>query len=327
MGIFPWPEISAEFRGADLLLGNGFSLRLHQSFHYDSLFDRFLANCDAAQADRFRQFGTSNFEAILESLQAAARVNAIFGIASDPLALATEALKQGLLTTVSQNHPLAIELNRDHLTAMSEAFDFFGDIFALSYDALLYHIIMITLDRRRLNAVVRPYNDYFWAQHDGEFLEFMNYQHLRHYKHIYYLHGALFIFRLGSSTVKLKRTDQTELLTLIEQKIGAGYIPLFVSEGSSEDKQLAISRSEYLQHANFHLQHGTNSLVIYGASLSRPDLHIVKAIRDTLRQIAFSIRVGEKTADELRAEMFRQREKLPEHAARFFDSSTLFAVG
>src|ERR1051326_642658 len=208
LGIYPWRAISAEFRGAGLLLGNGFSSKLNALFQYNSLFDRFLINCAPQDADRFRQFGTSNFELILESLLGTIKVDGIFAIPSEAVRLAVDMLKQGLITTVGQHHPRAIDLNPDLLLRMSEAFDDFGDIFALSYDALIYHIIMNSLDRHRDNNAIRPYNDYFWAHYNDEFLEFMDYQNYPRYKHVYYLHGAVFIFRIGANTEDKDRTVQ-----------------------------------------------------------------------------------------------------------------------
>jgi len=326
ISIVAWADIANDFRGADLLLGNGFSLYLNELFRYDSLFERFLANCTQAEADTFRQFQTTNFEYILESLMNASKVNTIYGIGNQPIHEAAEKLKEGLITTVSQNHPRAADLNRAHLTRISEIFDLFSDIFTLSYDALLYHVIMISLDRSRLNNNVRPYSDYFWGPYDDQFLQFMTSQNIQRYKRIYYLHGALFIFRLVATTVKIRRTNDTELLELIENQIHEGNVPLFVSEGTSEDKQFAISRSEYLQFANNHLKRCLNRLVVYGASLSRPDAHIVEAIRTPQRRIAISVRVGDKSEDNLRAEIIEHRRRFPNQGLYFFDSTTLFVL-
>ena len=37
-----WDEIKEDFQGADILLGNGFSINLSPSFNYTSLFETFL---------------------------------------------------------------------------------------------------------------------------------------------------------------------------------------------------------------------------------------------------------------------------------------------
>lgn len=326
IGIVPWPDISREFREADLLLGNGFSLMLNELFRYDSLFERFLSNCSQPEADAFRRFGSANFEYILESLQTALRVDEIFGINNQPISDAANRLKEGLIATVSQNHPRSSDLNRAHLTTVSELFDHFMDIYTLSYDALLYHIIMITLDRHRFNNAVRPYSDYFWEPFNEEFLQFMTSQNIAKYKRVYYLHGALFIFRLAATTFKIRRTDHTELLELIENQIQVGNIPLFVSEGTSEEKLFAISRSEYLHFAHEYLKRCSNRLVVFGASLSRPDNHIVQAIRKPERRIAISIRVGEQSLDDLRREMTEHTRKFPNQGLYFFNSSTFLAL-
>jgi hypothetical protein len=286
-----------------------------------------LGNCTPAEAETFRRFETTNFEAILESCLTATRINAIFGMPSDPINAAAIRLKEGLVTTVGQNHPRSADLNREQLNRVSEILDPFGDVFALSYDALLYHVIMISLDRYQQDNSIRPYSDYFWGEYDDQFLRFMRSQDYRRYKLIYYLHGALFIFfRRDSVTVKIRRSDGTELLELIEEQINLGNIPLFVSEGTPEDKRDAISRSEYLRFAYSHLKNRTNRLVVYGSSLSRPDGHIVDAIRNQQRHLALSIHVGEKTEEALRTEIAACHRKLPNQPLYFYDSNTLFVL-
>lgn len=80
----------------------------------------------------------------------------------------------------------------------------------------------------------------------------MTYQGIAKYKHAYYLHGALFIFpelEPGQRERKLRRTDDSELLDVIDKFIRSGQLPLFVSEGSSSQKLRAIGHSLYLRFA------------------------------------------------------------------------------
>jgi hypothetical protein len=79
LGIQNWAELRKQFEGSNLLLGNGFSLNIASSFHYESLFKKFLEKCPPEYACKFIEFKTHNFEKILEKLINAKEVNIIFG--------------------------------------------------------------------------------------------------------------------------------------------------------------------------------------------------------------------------------------------------------
>jgi hypothetical protein len=233
-------------------------------------------------------------------------------------------LKDGIITVIRDNHPRFQDIPQDRLRLIAEQLDFFNDIFTLNYDLYLYHIIMKCLDRHKHNEVVRPYQDYFWGESDDPFMAFTGYQNISIYKHVYYLHGALFLFRQAHQDVKLKR-DSIELITLVGQTIQGGLMPLFVSEGSSDDKLDTISQSPYLRFAIEHFKDAENPLVIFGASLSDPDKHIIAALNQHKRKIAMSIFIDDKSEDALKTVIRSLKHQLSRHDVQFFDSSTLFS--
>ncbi len=73
--IEPWENVKERFRGADLLLGNGFSINISSTFSYQSLFNEFLKTCYPREKEIFAKFNTTNFEDIMKSLGDAATVN------------------------------------------------------------------------------------------------------------------------------------------------------------------------------------------------------------------------------------------------------------
>jgi hypothetical protein len=92
LGVVRWEEISNDFKQADLLLGNNFSLNFSQLFNYDSLFENFLRGFAPDEAKVFRRFETTNFEHIQEQLLDAKKVNKIFGLPTQPIDAATRRL-------------------------------------------------------------------------------------------------------------------------------------------------------------------------------------------------------------------------------------------
>jgi hypothetical protein len=324
LGVLPWSAVSQNFTAADLLLGNGFSLLFSDALRYDSLFDLFSANCTPQQATVFQAFGTTNFESILAELASAKLVNGILQLPTAPVDAASDTLRHGLVQAVQGRHPKHSDLDAARIHDVSHQLDAFGDIFTLNYDCLLYHILMVTKDRHAADWRVRPYNDYFWNRIDREYLQFMDFQKIKKYKHVYYIHGALFIFRTAQGDVKLSATAGVELINSIAAEILSGTIPLFISEGTAPDKERAIARSDYLHFANAKLKESRESLVIYGASLSDPDKHVAEAIKRGTDRVAVSVHVGNKDLATLEAETLSIKARLAGRDVVFFDSRTLF---
>ena len=334
LDIQTWSAIAAGFREADLLLGNGFSVSITPRLDYRSLFDRFLGECSIESRNIFTRFETSNFELILQKLSDARDVDRIFGIRAERIEDAADELKDGLIRTIQGVHPRWTETDEQQLERIALKIDEFDDVFTLNYDLYLYRVILILKDRlearRRDGENVREYSDYFWQNYDTQFLRFdSDPSHDFHgYRHQYYLHGALFLFKEPSYDydLKLRRAEsREELIEVISKNIKAGRMPLFVSEGTPEQKEQAISRSEYLTFARKRLAMSDKALVIFGTSLSDSDRHIVNAINQNKRELAVSIHIGTKLKDEVKTAEHLIRSKFPRHELVFFDSSTLFA--
>ena len=227
LGVVRWEEISDDFEGSNLLLGNGFSLNFSRFLNYDSLFEEFLRECSPDDAKMFRRFDTTNFERIQEQLLDAKKVNTIFKLPTQPIDSAIQKLREGLITSIERNHPRAHDIDEDALLRVSEALDPFEDVFTFSYDLFLYRIIMKSVARANKTTRIRKHNDYFWSEQSEEFLEFMDFDIYKN-KHVYYLHGALFLFpghRLDyHNDLKLRRGDESfdELIEIVSSKINVG---------------------------------------------------------------------------------------------------------
>jgi hypothetical protein len=149
-----------------------------------------------------------------------------------------------------------------------------------------------------------------------------------HDKHIFYLHGALFIFKISPETCKLKRSGKTEeLISTIGKEINSGRMPLFVSEGTSKEKEKTIEQSEYLSDCFKSLEESENKLVIYGSSLSSQDQHIIDAINykeNNSRELAIAVHTDNKSSDDLEKYIKKLKAIFKFHKPKFFESQSLF---
>lgn len=322
IGIQQWEDIAEDNHGADILLGNGFSISLHRKFAYPSLFDQFIGTCKPSTREVFLRFATSNFEEILGEFASAQRVATALGEDPSRIVRATEFVRNGLIKVVEEVHPRKDALPWPMMESYARTFDSFGDIFTTNYDALLYHIIMLRKDWWTETGKGHPYNDYFWEVYDAEWLRHKDFQNLSYYKHVYYVHGALFLFQGGADNLKIRSSD-TELIETISQKIRAGRIPIFVSEGRSDLKRLALARNRYLGFAYDHLKKPRKRIVTFGFSFSSQDQHIIDALMPTTL-IDASVYVGERSAAELQAEVDRLKVVLGKSRVRFYQAESLF---
>jgi hypothetical protein len=330
LGVKQWSTIAGDFKDADLLLGNGFSMSLHPTFSYQSLFARFLAKAVPADQGTLPAFNTSNFEFILEDLSTTARVNSILQISTQQAVALAGRVREGLIRAIEESHPRKHEVSWLRLQNIASQLSPFRDIYTLNYDALLYHIIMICKDRWERGDRSGRYNDYYWNRISPDYLKFMDFQSYRPYKHVYYLHGALFLFKsvtfepLVEVDVKLCLNASGELLDAIAAEIRSGTLPLFVSEGKSEEKQRAIARSDYLRFANDALEAARECIVVYGASLGDQDRHIANSVRRRTSRAAVSVYPVGKSAIQIDQELNTMRTRLPGMKLSFYDARTLF---
>lgn len=319
-----WQSL-AGFEKADLLLGNGFSRRICERLNYPSLFNTFLTSCSRKDQELFSTFDSSNFEFILDRLNCAADVCNLFGLDRREIDQASRTLRKGLIRAIETVHPDWASTDVERLRRTAADLDAFGNVFTLNYDTFLYHIILMVKDRATSASAAAPFSDYFWRQRSSHFLEFVDYQ-TYDYRLVYYLHGALFIFKEQETVLKLRRADDSpELLSLIRDTIERGRTPLFISEGTPREKSAAINRNRYLSFALEKLEEPDRPMVVYGCSLSDPDRHIVDAINRHPRNIAVSVHTAGSTHQKIADAMARYRRLLQRHRVEFFDADTLFA--
>jgi len=153
-------------------------------------------------------------------------------------------------------------------------------------------------------------------------------QALPGFKNIYYLHGALFLYRECGQEFKIKRGNKTdELLDLVRLKIHIGNLPVFVSEGKAKSKEETISKSKYLSFCRSTFRSSRNNLVLHGFSFSDSDDHLVDDLNAGRRKIAIGLHInGMKDGEILKKvkEIEKKLFKYKLYNVRFFDSRSLF---
>ncbi|HEU5293110.1 MAG TPA: DUF4917 family protein [Cyclobacteriaceae bacterium] len=323
--IYHWDELQDSFKGADIFLGNGFSININPALNYKSLFDKFLTYLNPADKAVFEEFNCTNFEGIQNRLANALDVNKLFSYETSGIENSLMLLKSGLLKAIRDLHPAFAKIDPKTLFQLSVGLDWFEDIYTTNYDIFLYHIILITLDRRRRDSTVKAYQDFF-RKNDADLA--FNDKPLPGFKNLYYLHGALFLHKREGRIVKISRGSKTdELLELIRLQVHLGNVPVFVSEGKAKLKEDTISDSSYLTFCRSAFKVSRNRLVIYGFSFSDYDEHLISDLNENKRKITIGLHLSGLADEQLQRKVKGIEKQLYKYRSgeiRYFDSKTLF---
>src|SRR6478609_3369493 len=98
--IYHWDELQNSFKGADIFLGNGFSININSALNYKSLFDKFLTYLNPDEKEVFKKFNSTNFEGIQNQLTNALEVNKLFSYEISKVENSLCLLKSGLLKAI-----------------------------------------------------------------------------------------------------------------------------------------------------------------------------------------------------------------------------------
>ena len=269
-----------------LLLGNGASRAIDdEAFDYKSLLNR--AKLSTESQSVFELVGNSDFEQVLLRLEITKETNRALKLADKITAKHIEEIRNGLVRAVRSIHPtLGVSLDDTTAGKAIRFLSHFKAVFTLNYDFFLYWLIN---KANQSETRSRYFKDGFW---DGGKFDFSNKHRLELEREglpatvCYYMHGALQLVDEPEQKLFLSSYDElkkTKLTDKIQAAWANGRRPLFVSEGKSSLKLRRIETSVYLRHAfeEFKRLIKQKDLVIYGASLSEQDQHLVDAINDS----------------------------------------------
>lgn len=227
-------EVVREGRDKYLLLGNGFSIGLHHGFHYRSLYeiclDKYFEDEDS---ELFEKFRTNNFERVLQMLNAARQVNRVLELDTEPIDDRYTQIRYSLAHADRGVHPKKSAVGEEVLERLCDFLRGFRGIFTTNYDLLLYWAI--------INDTA-TFVDYFF---DGSTFDPTDVEVRWGKVGVHYLHGSLFLYREAGRTRKYVGSV-ANLLDSLESLITPARTPVFVSEGTSEDKLAAIMSNGYL---------------------------------------------------------------------------------
>jgi hypothetical protein len=314
-----------------LLLANGFSIACRSDiFVYKRLFEQadFTNSLEAAKT--FSSLGTTDFEKVIRSLQDAAKVASVYrpkdGELVTKLLKDADLLKELLVQTIASSHPeRPTDIEDSEYQACYKFLNHFASIYTVNYDLLLYWALMHGSDGSGGNfrdGFAKPEDDY-----DATYVSWQE------NGNIWYLHGALHLF--DARTEIQKFTWSNTGIRLIEQTrtaLNKNYFPLFVAEGTSQEKLERITHSAYLSKALRSFEERMNvissSLFVFGHSFSDNDEHILKCIEKGRISKLF-IGIHGNSATKSNREIIARAERLKDRRDRdypleitFYDAST-----
>ncbi len=272
--VHEWKDIEHRYTHK-LLLGNGASIAVCETFRYHSLYEeaRSSGRIHTKLHSLFKEFNTTDFEHILRLLLITKRINGLVGIRDNHTSRLYRSLRDALIGTIIGIHPKHEDV-KDFLLPIARFMKRFDTVLSLNYDLLVYWAML-----RGNDSYGRWFKDGF--VNDRRFQS--DYGFLREPREatgatlVFYPHGNLILATdFWGDEMKLSREEERFLLdTILHEWKQGDYAPLFVSEGNSEDKLRAIRQSKYLDTV-YHdeLGGGSESLVIYGWSIRDEDEHV-----------------------------------------------------
>ena len=261
-----------------LLLGNGFSIACRSDFfRYETLFDRaqFLKMKRARKA--FDLLSTTNFEAVIRALRNFRLLAGLYAPddskAQNRAAVDADALREVLVSAVADSHP-----DRPHDITPNEYLNCrkflrgYNSINTLNYDLLLYWALM----QDELQDKEIPCDDGFRKPGDDPTADYVSWDPDNSKSQtVRYLHGALHLYDTGSEMKKFTWIDtQIPLIEQIRAALQQGSYPVFVSEGTSNEKVERIRHNDYLCKMYRAFTELQGSLIVFGHSLDSSDDHI-----------------------------------------------------
>lgn len=294
--IRPWEAI-AENYGCTILLGNGASISVSPSFSYCSLLqhaiERNLLPEDSQQLFDF--FQTNDFELVLRIVWQASNVNRSLRIPDERTHAAYVGLRDCLIQTVRDIHPEHGVVSA-HLPSIYQFLKRFRTIISLNYDLVVYWAMTYGLDVDDQHA----FKDCFvgGGVFDDDWQRFR--QPIRGDRStslVFYAHGSLVLCRnLVEQERKIHNLQDGLLEAVLQRWQNGEVVPLFVSEGTWQQKVASIQNSYYLSTVYREvLKSQRDTLVVYGWGFAEQDIHLLKRMKDTgINRVAVSVFRGDQ---------------------------------
>lgn len=277
--ILSYSDVLAETdKSRHLLLGNGFSISCRPDvFTYGKLFERAdFANLARARK-AFDVLATKNFEAVIRALRSFALLAGVYAPSdADGKSRAgkdADALREVLVGAVANSHPdRPNDIQSSEYLKCREFLRGYKSINTLNYDLLLYWTLM----QDELWDEKIPCDDGFRKPADDPEADYVSWDPDNSKRQtVRYLHGALHLFDTGTEMKKFTWINtQVPLIEQIRAALKQEFYPVFVSEGTSDEKVDRIRHNDYLSKMYRSFTEIQNALVVFGHSLDESDDHI-----------------------------------------------------
>ncbi|TCD17615.1 DUF4917 family protein [Pedobacter psychrodurus] len=319
------------FNRKHLLTGNGFSIACRSDiFRYDTLYEQAdFSKLSFNVKKVFEVLNTKDFEIVMRNLIGAAKILAVYAPNEKSLISKfekdAEDLKNVLVEAIASSHPEnPSTISEDEYNCCKAFLSNFNNIYTLNYDLLLYWTTMHFMETKEIIA-----DDGFRTPDEGR-KEYVSWDiEKTNGQNIFYLHGALHVFDTGSELQKFTWINTgIKLIDQIRAALDSGSFPLFVSEGSSIEKESKIMHSNYLSRGLRSFANIGGCLFIYGHSLASNDSHILKLIsKSKIERLYISIYgdiLSEQNKEIVRVaetlQIMKRGIKMPQLA--FYDASS-----
>lgn len=286
-------QVSASYSRRHLLLGNGFSIACRSNiFRYDKLFEQAdFSNLSESARQAFGALNRTDFERVIKALRDAAGLAALYALSENniqQMRIDADALKELLVQTIANSHPaFPGDISDSEYAACQQFLSNFHTTYTFNYDLLLYWTHM----HRESEAEIQSDDGFRTSSEDvdtGIESDYVVWEAGQsHEQNMWFLHGALHVFDSGTEIRKYtwNRTG-VRLIEQIRDALSRDFFPLFVAEGSSNEKLERIRHSDYLAKAYRSFQGIRYCLFIYGHSLAANDKHYLRLIeKGTLAHI------------------------------------------
>lgn len=267
-----------------VLLGNGFSISCRPDiFVYEKLFEcADFSDLSTSAKLSFEALDTQDFEKVIKVLRDASAVLAAYNGANTALIHQlkedADGLREVLVHAIASSHPeWPGEITDEEYTSCRAFLVNFNKIYTLNYDLLLYWAVMHDEDGIKIKSddgFRKPEDE---DEFDSEYVVWE--AGTSRSQNIWYLHGALHVFDAGTEIQKYTWINTGKrLIEQIREALERDYFPLFVAEGTSNEKLERIMHSEYLAKGKRSFSSIQGALFIHGHSLATNDEHFLKTI-------------------------------------------------
>lgn len=324
-------EDAQRYKKRHLLLGNGFSIACRPNiFLYGKLYENAdFGRLSSTAKYAFEALGTQDFERVIKALRDAQKILSAYGAPSsfiETLQKDADALRELLVETIAASHPTwPGEITEQEYKKCREFISSFNNIYTFNYDLLLYWAQMHTEEGKDPNS-----DDGFRKQEDNYDAGYVVWESSQsHEQNMYFLHGALHVFDTGTEIQKYTWVNTgVRLIDQIRDALSKDFFPLFVSEGTSNEKLERIRHSDYLAKAYRSFCEITGALFIYGHSLAENDEHYLKRIEKGKVSCVYVGIYGDSSGDENKKIIARANKLISGRApsrplqVQFFDAAT-----